>query len=133
AWAEEHFSLDHMHPEDRARVADSWSDLLARPRDSEIEYRMVNADGQAVWVRDIIHASRDHSGQVILQGFMLDITERKRTREEITKSREQLRALSARLQTAREEERINNAREIHDELGGALTALKMDLSFIDSD
>jgi PAS domain S-box-containing protein len=57
-----------------------------------------------------------------------DITERKRAEEEVTQSRELLRALSARLQSIREEERTMIAREIHDELGQALTGLKMDLS-----
>jgi signal transduction histidine kinase len=44
---------------------------------------------------------------------------------------EQLRALSARLQSAREEEGTRIAREIHDELGGALTGLKWDLESLD--
>jgi signal transduction histidine kinase len=45
-------------------------------------------------------------------------------------SREELRALAARLETVREEERIRIARELHDELGQALTSLKMDLSWL---
>ena len=47
---------------------------------------------------------------------------------ELMRSREQLRSLSARLQQIREEERIRIARELHDELGGFLTVLKLDLS-----
>lgn len=43
---------------------------------------------------------------------------------------EQLRALSARIETAREEERTGIAREIHDQLGQSLTVLKMDLAWI---
>ena len=42
-------------------------------------------------------------------------------------SRERLRALAARLQAIREEERARVAREIHDELGQALTCMKIDL------
>lgn len=45
---------------------------------------------------------------------------------------EELRALAVRLQAAREEESARLAREIHDELSGALTALKMDLSLVAS-
>ena len=56
--------------------------------------------------------------------------ERLRTEDELSRSREQLRALAARLQAAREAERASLAREIHDELSGSLTALKMDLSLL---
>src|SRR5215813_3492764 len=57
----------------------------------------------------------------------LDITERKRAENQLRASQEQLRALSARIQSAREEEGTRIAREIHDELGGALTGLQWDL------
>ncbi|MFH1437810.1 MAG: PAS domain S-box protein [Pseudomonadota bacterium] len=59
-----------------------------------------------------------------------DITERKRAEEELRTSREQLRDLSAHTISVRETERTNIAREIHDELGQNLTALKMDLSWL---
>ncbi|MBP2678097.1 MAG: sensor protein [Deltaproteobacteria bacterium] len=57
---------------------------------------------------------------------MLD--EGKRAEEMLMKSRERLRNLSGRLQSLIEEERTRISREIHDELGQALTALKIDLS-----
>jgi PAS domain S-box-containing protein len=60
-----------------------------------------------------------------------DITERKRAEEQIRATSEQLRALSASLQFAREEEGTRIARELHDELGGALTSLKWDLEAAD--
>jgi signal transduction histidine kinase len=56
--------------------------------------------------------------------------ERDRAEGEIRDSREQLRNLSAHLQSVREEERTRMAREIHDELGQSLTALKMDVSWL---
>ncbi len=57
-----------------------------------------------------------------------EIDERKKAGKELGKFHEQLRNLSAHLQSVREEEREKIAREIHDELGQTLTALKMELS-----
>ncbi len=59
-----------------------------------------------------------------------EIAERKQAEAELMIRSEQLRALSARLQSAREEEGTRIAREIHDELGSMLTALKWDLEKI---
>jgi len=61
-----------------------------------------------------------------------DITERMLAEEELQSSREQLRNLTVYLESVREQERTNIAREIHDELAQALTALKMDLSWLDN-
>jgi PAS domain S-box-containing protein len=59
---------------------------------------------------------------------MVELTEQRRAEQQLKSSHEQLRALAAHLQSVREDERTNIAREIHDELGQALTGLKMDLS-----
>jgi signal transduction histidine kinase len=57
-------------------------------------------------------------------------TERRRAQEQLRESHEQLRALSVYLQHVREEERTRIAREVHDELGQALTSCKLDLAWL---
>ncbi len=69
----------------------------------------------------------DSSGYIFL---LNDITERKKAEDELKESQKQLRDLAARLDFVREEERKYIAREIHDELGQLLTALKMDVSLL---
>jgi PAS domain S-box-containing protein len=64
------------------------------------------------------------------QELRTEVAERERAEEQLKGSLEQLRALAARLQSVREEERTSMAREIHDELGQACTAIKMDLALI---
>jgi PAS domain S-box-containing protein len=60
-----------------------------------------------------------------------DITEAKQAEAELKRTNEQLRALSAGVQAAKEEEATRIAREIHDELGATLTSLRWDLEEID--
>ena len=59
-----------------------------------------------------------------------DLSEAKRAEQELRASSEQLRKLAARLLSVREEEQTRIAREIHDELGQSLTAVKIDLAWV---
>ena len=62
--------------------------------------------------------------------ILRDITLRKQAEDALRQSQRELRELSARVLEAREEEKAHIARELHDELGQLLTALKMDLGWL---
>src|SRR5216117_4200341 len=90
-------------------------------------------DGSTMWVEGDYMCFYDAEGRITGHfGIQRDVTEWTRAAEELEQSREELRALAARLQAIREEERTRLAREIHDELGQALTALKLDLAWLES-
>lgn len=69
-------------------------------------------------------------GEIVLFSIIHDITERKKAEKEVIESREKLRALAARLEQVKEEERILLARELHDNLGQRLTGLKLDTAWL---
>jgi signal transduction histidine kinase len=69
-------------------------------------------------------------GLSYLIGMGIDITRRKRAEEELAERVKQMRALASYVESVREDERTRMAREIHDEFGQFLTALKMDLAWV---
>jgi two-component system sensor histidine kinase UhpB len=123
------FWLNHIHPDDRERVFNAKMQLAATGNSGHFDYRMFAKDGRTIWLRDIV-SMREHDS-MRLRGVKVDITDRKRSEEQLEATTEQLRALSARLSSAMEEERIRVAREIHDELGSELTSLKWGLASLD--
>ncbi len=70
-------------------------------------------------------------GKPCLIGLGIDITEKRKSEELLIKSHEDVRQLASHLTWVREEERKRIGREIHDELGQQLTAIKMDVAWID--
>jgi len=67
----------------------------------------------------------------LLMAVVRDVTERHRAELELRESRQRLRELVAQNEAIREDERKHIAREIHDELGQVLTALRMELSLLE--
>jgi PAS domain S-box-containing protein len=97
-----------------------------------LEMVLERPDGsRATVMANIAPLWNEEGEQVGAINCLLDITERKAAEEAFAAITEQLRALSGSLQLAREEERARIARELHDELGSALTSLSWDLQGVD--
>ena len=81
------------------------------------------------WVNIRVTRREVPDGQ-IWDGIMLNVTHSKLAEAEIRRSRAQLSALTAHVESVKEQERLHLAREVHDDLGGNLTAIKIGLSWL---
>ncbi|HCJ66375.1 MAG TPA: hypothetical protein DHV62_03385, partial [Elusimicrobia bacterium] len=97
----------------------------------ELKFRQKN--GNFLWVLASGAPVFDSQGQYAgTMTMFMDITARKQAEDELKSSYEQIYALAVHLQSVAEEERTRIARDIHDEFGQRLTALKFDLSWLRS-
>ncbi len=112
---------------ERKRVRDNIQSILDGSSTIGNEYTSLRKDGTTFQSLFYTNPIMQNNKAVGLRGVVIDITDRKKAESDLKESRDQLRSLASHLQTVREEERLIMAREIHDELGQALTALKMDL------
>lgn len=93
-----------------------------------VTHRWIHDDGSVVVAEHRQAPIYDSSGRfVAIEGIARDITSLVESQRRLRESEDQMRQLVARLQSAREEERAKVARELHDELGQTLTALKLEI------
>ena len=126
--------VEAVHPDDRDWLMRRREQLLAGTGSGDIEYRVVWPDGSVHWIFGRAAVVRDESGRPIrVYGTNADITERKHAEEELARRARQQEALSRKLIEAQEAERRAVARELHDDFGQVLTALKLNLQRRDRD
>ena len=118
----------YAHPKNRLRFQ---REIEKKGSVREYEVEFSKKDGTKIYCLLTSSLRQSKDGKILgYHGVIRDITERRQWEDHLNNSREQLRALAARLQVVREEERTQIARQIHDELGQQLTGFKMDLSWL---
>jgi PAS domain S-box-containing protein len=122
--------FDAMHPDDRPRAEAMIAEAARTLVPGRTEFRIRRGAGDEVWVETRARPKRMPDGSTLFYGFAHDVTERKRAEHALGESEVRLRALARHLESVREEEHTRMARAIHDEVGQALTALRLDLTWI---
>jgi diguanylate cyclase (GGDEF)-like protein/PAS domain S-box-containing protein len=85
-------SLDYVHPDDKKAVRIKAIEVLKGQSSSPYEARLIRKDSGIVWVSDRV-ASIQYKGKRSVLGTLMDITERKRAEEEVSRYTKQLEAL----------------------------------------
>jgi len=126
--------FDLIVPEDSASFAQSMRTSALDLTDWNWEGRIHVSGGDEVkWVNLRCSPRRFDDGSVLWEGILSNITQNKLAEIEVRRSHEQLNNLSAHAQSMKERERTRIAREIHDVLGGTLTAIKIELMRLGKD
>jgi PAS domain S-box-containing protein len=112
-----------VHPEDLDCFMASIQQSAQNLSPWHQEFRVRFDDGTVRWLLGNSLPEREMDGSTLWHGYVSDITER-------IQNQQKLRDLSTHLEVVREEERSRISREIHDQLGSVLTALKIDLSWL---
>ncbi|HVK93970.1 MAG TPA: CHASE domain-containing protein [Noviherbaspirillum sp.] len=120
-----------IYVEDRAKLRQGFDHSIISGNEFTLEHRINQDDGTLRWVHTIARLGHDER-HLLLRGTIRDITERKHTMEALKRSQELLRELTAHQDRVKEDERKRIAREIHDELGQTLLALRIDVSMLDA-
>ncbi|HYR26142.1 MAG TPA: PAS domain S-box protein, partial [Aquabacterium sp.] len=120
-----------VHPDDRARLTAAVNQALSQIGLLDEDIRMRRADGAELVFHVHGLAQRTPEG-LRMTGTFQDVTDRKHIESELRESREHLRELVAHESLLIEDERKRIAREVHDELGQLLTALRLDLAMLRS-
>ncbi len=125
--------LDLIVPEDRASYLDSMHASASGMTGWNWEGRIwIDEYEDQKWInlRSTPRPLPHPPGSVRWEGIMTNITASKLEQLEVTRSRARLAELTAHIERVKEQERTRIAREIHDDLGGNLTAIKMALTML---
>lgn len=120
-----------VHTDDSPLLYENIAAVLKSRIPLSIDLRILLPNGDERVIHEQAEVTYNELGEAEKWlGTVHDITQRKKTEDELNRSLEQLHQLSKHIEQARENERLTIARELHDDLGQALTAVKIDLQII---
>ncbi|MDQ3187117.1 MAG: histidine kinase [Pseudomonadota bacterium] len=123
--------LDLVLPEDRESLRRSRARSASRLTTWNWEGRLwIESYRDVKWVSLRASPRQEKGVGVIWEGVIINVTQSRRRETKLKESHERLRKVSSHIMAAREHERIRIAQEIHDDLGGNLTAIKIDLDWL---
>ena len=120
--------LEHALPEERANARNFLTGIGSGALTNERDARVRDAGGAERWMHWAARGICDASGVLAeIQVVGHDVTELRRAMDALGAARERLQRLSRRLLEVQEDERRHLARELHDDIGQGLTAVKLNL------
>lgn len=123
--------LDMVIQEDRLSLSQAVGASTEKLTTCNWEGRIrVGDQGEIKWVNLRESPRKLPDGDVVWEGIISNITQGKLAEIEIRRAHHELGELSSHFQTIKERERMDLSREIHDDLGGTLTAIKIDLLWL---
>jgi PAS domain S-box-containing protein len=121
--------LEHLRSKHVELRTDYFSKPHLRPMGAGLELFGKRKDASKFPVEISLSPLETAEGTLVISAIR-NITGRKQAEEKLRESNERLRNLARHLESIREEERVRIARELHDQLGQALIALKMDVTWL---
>jgi two-component system sensor histidine kinase UhpB len=117
-------------PSDRERVRMAVSEALKSKLPYTLEYRITSSENKIKWIWERGRGLFSDGVVIAVEGFFTDISDKKKVEEELKSALDQQHQLTQYVEKVREDERVAISRELHDDLGQALTAVKIDLGTI---
>ena len=93
-WYEKDFWASHIHPNDRQWAVNYCLRCSSRYQRFDFEYRLISAQGESIWLHDLVTVELKEGVPHLLRGFMIDITERKQAENALAESERRFRLMA---------------------------------------
>jgi diguanylate cyclase (GGDEF)-like protein len=121
-----------VHPNDRVRYETAY-EAIERGEPCEVEYRLVGYDGQTRWVWDRMHPRRTDDGRLLVDGVVVDISDRKQTTEALADAQRQLKHIAYHDALTGLPNRISFQQRLEEAVGGQRRLPALAVLFVDLD